>query len=524
MTLKLSLSLCVMLAMSAHADAPTLGYVSIPDRIVAASGTALDVERGLFFAPENRRKPNSRTIAIHFLRFAALAGPASARGGARPPVFLLPGGPGSEFDFTDPKLQQAVERLRRTRDVVYVSQRGYAGAPGLVPDLSTLEQGSPLQEPSSAGRTKALQQAAVKSALEKWTGKGLDLGGYDILNIVDDVYELRAALGYDKIVLRGCSFGSQWSLAYLKRWPASVDRALLSGVEPLDYAYDSPKWLWASMQRLANSAESDPALARHIPRGGLMKALQTVIERMAKAPVTATMKDPMTGTDMQVVLGADDLRQQIRSANGFLGATRRDSLANWPRFILELYRGDYRYLAATTWNRRVSGKRVALIEALIDNSLGISPGRDAQLLAEPEAHWLGDINDYYHNTRELVPTPDVGDEFRADWEITVPVLLVNGDLDWSTPLENARHLRTQLKSGHLLEVQGATHCTEVPEMSVLLPDITERVYSFIDADFEQTPPTQFFKSLPASVSYPPLKFSLPVGPSLYEQWLTQRRP
>lgn len=127
-----------------------------------------------FFAPENRRKPNSRTIVIHFLRFAARA---SRRGGGRPPVLLLPGGPGSEFDSTDPKLQQAVERLRRTRDVVYVSQRGYAGAPGLAPDLSTLEQVSSLQEPSSAGRTKALQQAAVKSALEKWTGKGLDLGG-----------------------------------------------------------------------------------------------------------------------------------------------------------------------------------------------------------------------------------------------------------------------------------------------------------------------------------------------------------
>lgn len=523
MRARIVMLLALGLTGGAHARAPNGTYIQIPVSIPDATGTAIEAQQGLFFVLENRRDPRSRTIAIHFLRFPARAGSQTQAGRKRPAVFLLPGGPGTEFDFKDTKLLRAVERLRRTRDVVYVSQRGNPRAPGLVANLTVTEPQAPLDGSLSAARTQGAKQAAMRRAIEEWTARGVDLRGYDILNIVDDLYELRAALGYERIVLRGCSFGSQWSLAYIKRWPDTVDRALLSGVEPLDYTYDSPKWLWASMSRLAKQAEADAKLARHIPDGDLMKALRTVTERLERAPVTVTITDPKTGRDVRIVLGADDLREQIADARGFLGDTTRESLANWPRFILELHGGGLRYLAARAWELRTAGGATPLIGALIDNSLGISPARDSMLLAEREARWLGDINQDYRNTREITPTPDVGVGFRSDWPIDVPVLLVHGDFDWSTPLENAQHLRAHLKQGHLLEVEGATHCTEVPEMAELLPEVTEQIYSFIDADFEKNTAQRFFATLPHAVAYPALAFSAPTGPSLYDQWLIRRR-
>lgn len=485
-----------------NAAAPGAGtYISTPDTIVAAADLKSDVERGLLFVPENRREPKSRSIAVHFLRFPAL----QARPG-RAAVFLLPGGPGYEADFENPRgpySLRSVERLRRTRDVIYVSQRGNPKAPGLVPDLSA----------------DVLNRANLKEALSTWTSRGVDLRGYDIVNIVDDVHELRQALGYDKIVLVGCSFGSQWSLAYLKRWPETVDRALLSGLEPLDYAYDSPKWLWAALSRLAQRAEADPALAAEIPKGGLLNALTQVIEQLERKPRIVTIQDPRTRQSIPVTLGAQDVRALIADRGAF-GRTPAEALGNWPLFILEMSRGDLRFVAAKTWQtRRAQEEGDPLIGLLIDNSLGITAKRDAALLAEPEARWLGDINAIYRATRDLTPTPDVGDAFRADWKIDVPTLLIHGDVDWSTPLENSRHLLRYLEHGRLIEVQGGTHCDENPVMADERPRDLERIYSFIDADFGTTTPETFFATLPKSVAYPAIRFATPSGRSLYEQWV-----
>jgi pimeloyl-ACP methyl ester carboxylesterase len=505
-------------ATTAWSAEPAVGtYVTVPDTLTAGSDLSIDVERGLFFVPENRASPKSRVIAVHFLRFPALSVAAG-----RPPVFVLPGGPGYDFDFSDPATLRDMNRLRRTREVIYVSQRGYAGAPGFTAPLRAEGRPWPLDEPITFARIAERHRAELGAAFEKWPGRGVDLRGYDILNIVDDVHELRAALGYDKIVLRGCSFGSQWSFSYIKRWPRTVDRALLSGVEPLDYAYDSAKWLWASMERLAKQAEADPALAGRIPRGGLLAALQGVIERLEKEPVTVAIEDPQDGRPVHVTLGADDLREQI-SSGGFMGDERDDSLGNWPLFILELHAGDYRLLAARSWEQRREASSRDLIGALIDNSLGITAKRDAQLRAEPEERWLGDLNDFYHNTRDITPTPKVSDDFRADWPIEVPVLLVNGDLDWSTPVENARHARKFLKRGHLVEVRGGTHCDEEYTMARELPGEMEKINAFVDVDFAKTTPESYFETLPGSVEYPAIRFAVPGSPTLYERWLRARR-
>ena len=209
-------SLLASMAMDCGEASPTAGtYISIPDTIVASPDQRSKVERGLFFASENRRDPRSRLIAVHFLRFPALHGEKG-----RPPVFLLDGGPGDDSDFTNPQAYYSpslVERLRRTRDVVYVSQRGNPKARGLVPALYWKLPGHPMNLPGSAALRREGNRVAVKAVMQEWSDRRVDLRGYDILNIVDDVHELRAALGYDRIVLRGCSFGSQWSLSYLKR-------------------------------------------------------------------------------------------------------------------------------------------------------------------------------------------------------------------------------------------------------------------------------------------------------------------
>src|SRR5262245_10453244 len=82
-------------------------YISIPD-VITAGETRIEAERGLLIVPENRANPESRLIAVPFLRFAALAPQTGAR---RPPVVLLAGGPGDDFDFQDAEAIRELQSL-----------------------------------------------------------------------------------------------------------------------------------------------------------------------------------------------------------------------------------------------------------------------------------------------------------------------------------------------------------------------------------------------------------------------------
>ncbi len=483
-------------------------------------GVTAPAEQGLFFVPENRAKPDSRVIPIHFVRFRAIEGEPG-----RPPVFWLPGGPGMTVNFDKPNRAYSlgalkdIDRLRRTRDVIYVGQRGNAREPQLSSSLWSQTLPAPLTEPGTVEQVRERKRVALKTAIDQWSSRGVDLSGYDILNIVDDVHDLRAALGYDKIVLRGCSFGSHWSFFYMTRWPQTVDRAFLTGVEPHNYGYDSPTYLWKGIERLAQAAQADPNLAPYL-EPHLMQMLQAVIEHLEQRPVTVSIRHLADGREIQVTLGAEDLRQRLRTSIGLMGGdTVRGNMANWPRFVIELYRGDYRYLAAMVLDSRLQGDRTQLITLLIDNSIGITSERDAQLLAEPENRWLGNINATYHHTRDLTPTPDVGDALRANTKIDIPLLLVAGQWDWFTHPENIQEVRPFMPQAHVVTVEGGTHCTDWTELPELLPEESEWLYSFIDADFGQESAQDVFRQIPEQIALPRLRFNLPTGPSLYEQWL-----
>ena len=492
-----------------------------PEIIYDDEGSRIVSERGLMLAPENRAKANSRKITIHFQRFPPI-NPIEER----PPVFLLLGGPGFEYNFNDQRWIDFLNSLRQTWEVVVVSQRGNPSSPGLVPKFRIqFPDALPLDQPASVKAISQRNAVAYENALSNWREAGVDIEGYDILHFTDDVNDLRISLGYDQIVLRGCSFGSQWGFGYLKRWPQTVERAMLSGVEPLDYAYDSAEWLWSAMGRVAAQAEADPELSPSIPTDGLLAALETVIQRLEQNPAAVTVIDPTTKAEVRVVVGADDLRLgAIRSFRAFGQDNDAANLALWPHFILDMYEGDYRALGLMSLVSRQSKSGPNLIVPLTDNSLGISKKRDEKLLNEHERRWI-DPNWLYRATRSVSGAPEISDEFRDDWSISVPTLLVSGDFDWSTPIENAEHAENFLERGKLITVKGATHCTlnKPEQVRAQAPDIFSNLHQFIDGEFENnTVLNAYFESLPDSIALRPVDFQERGEFTVYDVMLQQR--
>ncbi len=499
--------------------APPPGTVHLSPLEITREGLDFRGSQGFLFVPENRAVPDSRTIAVHFMFF-----PAKEESGLGP-VFYLPGGPGDYYDERRFYEYYGGERARlwtteltalnRYRPLVIVNQRGNSRAPGFLPSLRCRVEQAPLDRAENENSAGLRYTSGLESAIAYWTERGFDLAGYDILNISHDLEDLRIALGYDRIALRGGSFGSQWAFAYMEQWPERVDYAVLSGVEPLDYAYDHPQHIWNTVLRVDSLVNEQTGAARILAEhGGIAGAIRKLVSTLQSETRTVTIADE-DGDSVAVVLGAYDFQQSLMS----------EEIETWPRFLAELLAGDYRYLASRVIEARHDRDGGLLIEWLIDNSLGVSAEREAEMLAAPARDWLGDPNFHYAASRGVTPTPVMPDAMRASARSrNLPVVMIHGDLDFSTPIENAEWVLDRFPNAKLIPVRNGGHSAVwdalrarpewIDDFSSLLTDL-ERPIQTPDNAPDSDPSTADRRILTLS---PPV-FDVETGVSLYEELL-----
>ncbi len=396
------------------------GTIEVETRSVAMPSGNAEYEIGTLFVPERRDASGSRTIGVGFARFKATADTPA------PPIFMLPGGPGSSYltrleDESGPSrgFLAQLDRLRKVGDVVLVDQRGFSTR-GDVLRAEYDYPGDPIGEPSSLERDIERFTAMTKAVVKQYEGGDIDLAGYTVKECAGDVRDLSKALAYEKITLVATSFGSQWSFAVMKLFPEIVARALLSGVEPLDHAYDMPSHVFAAMQRMWRSVESNRRYKRYLPEGGMVEAARVAIERLEREPIEITTEGP-DGEPVKVVIGREDFPWRN------------------PAEILELYHGYHERMVRQRVQRGGRGgrSRMSLIGPLIDSSLGVTPERRHQLWTDPAVRYVGRDNfASYLATADLWPSPDVGDDFRRPELCEIPVVFAQGDWDLSTPIEN----------------------------------------------------------------------------------------
>lgn len=482
---------------------------------------ALRGEQGLIVVPENRNVRDSRDVSVHYFRF-----PAREPAGL-PPLFYLPGGPGGFIG--DDNLRSGVRYrgydkitdliiFNQNRDVVIVNQRGIGQVPDehKLPGRWTAKAGRS-SEPRSETKTATRLAEGFRTAVERSRANGIDLRGYDLMHLVDDVDAIRVAYGYEKIALRGTSFGSQWALAYLKKYPQRVDRMILAGVEPLDHAYDSAQGIWRVFERIEVEARRTGELK--LPEVGLMGAVKAIIERLERQPAKVHDRHPRRDFQANILIGPDDFRYYLSTRFPILGVSlhSRRALETWPKFILEIYHGDYQYLAARTIDDRPETYSGNMLLTLVDNSLGISAARLKQLAAEPARRWLGDINGLYTATREVSPAPMIGEEFRRPVVSQVPLLMIHGTHDLATPIENAEELLKHFPNARLIRVAGGTHGATY-SAAAADREFVNHLSRFMSVEDPRTT----FAELPTVIRLPPLKFKKMEGPSLFEELVDSR--
>ena len=435
-----------------------------------------------------------------------------------PPVFYLPGGPGgsySEGHFTGRygKTRAAawmaeLKVLNRNRDLIVLNQRGHSFAPGFsIPNFEYSYERGQQDKPLDIGQKALNQQRAFANCIERFQEKGVDVTGYDIINIVDDIEDIRQHFGYGQVALVGTSFGSQWALGYIHRYPQLVDRAMLSGVEPMDHAWDDAEGIWKVLERIEQAAMTDPKISGDLPAVGLLEAVKTIVRRLEESPAKVHLQIPEKDIDEWILLGADDFRFETMCP---YAEDRKESLELWPKYITELYQEDYSLLAHRAQSGRAGTSWSLMINHLIDNSIGISKEREAVLSARPEIQWIGDPSVNYKATRQVSPMAPITAAFRKPVTQDIPILMIHGNMDWNTPIENAQYVQKHYKNTHLITVERGTHSAK-REWILADKQAALQVFEFMNIDFKKRSFEEYKKTLPVSYSLPKINFDPLIG-------------
>lgn len=204
------------------------------------------------------------------------------------PVFVLAGGPGEAGSDVVGLLETTFKRMRATRDIVFIDQRGTGRSGKLRCDDKLLDEGATEAQANDA-LAKCL--AAIRQPL----------GLYNTANAAADIEQVRLALGYGKVNIFGGSYGTRLGQVYARSYPASVRTLILDGVAAPEQvipagAQDAQTALDGIFQRCA----ADKACAAAYPQ--LAREFETLLARVNAGSVKLDFTHPRNLKRLQLPL------------------------------------------------------------------------------------------------------------------------------------------------------------------------------------------------------------------------------
>lgn len=412
-----------------------------PTTFETMNGKSVEAEKGTFYVPENRSSDSEKHITLSFIRFKSTnPNPGS-------PIVYLAGGPGGSGSGTARGSRfDLFMAMREVADVIAFDQRG-TGLSGRLHGCP-YRWTYPLDKP---GDREALLEAAKENAQKcasHWEEQGVDLAAYNTNESADDLEVLRQVLETDKISLWSISYGTHLALATIKRYPTSIDRVIMAGLEGPDHTIKMPSDQQRMLEAIDALVKADPVMSKKMP--DFLGTVSSVLDRLEQEPVTVELE--RDGTMVQLAIGKFDVQ---RISTFFLRGP-----SNF-KALLSLYQdmaaGDFSSIAPIILENARSGGLRAMSSAM-DAASGISDTRWAQVERERKETLLGDaINFPYPSINDALGVPDLGAAFRAPVQTDVPALFISGTLDGRTPVSNAEEIRPGFSTHTHLIIEGAGH-------------------------------------------------------------------
>ena len=392
---------------------------------------------GYIIVNENPNEPNGQKINIHYAIIPAVKNiyPNQA-------FLAIAGGPGQSAIDNAPLFNNTFARIRETRDILLIDQRG-TGRSNILkcPEDKSV---SPLL--MNEGNFDTI--AETNKCLAAIDG---DVTQYTSTAALKDFEAVRISLGYDKLHIYGISYGTRMAQLYMREYAEAIATVTLDGVVPMQ---QSVLAIGLAIDRavdlLISECENLSRCQQQFP--SLRKALATIEVELMLSPVKAQIFHPMTGQPTEFLLTHDKFLSVIRLA--LYSPTTRVLL---PYAIHQA--GEKNYQA------------VLGLYSLTMEGIDIAMGMHASVVCSEDIHRLStDLSteletSYMGRTMftelskvcSVWPSTKVDETFSAPISNNIPTLLLSGELDPATPPDWAMLAMADMKNAKHLVAPHAAH-------------------------------------------------------------------
>ncbi len=406
---------------------------------------------GTFTVFEDRKSASGRTLELPVVVLPAKHPMHRA-------VFWNPGGPGASATQAAPfiaagETAEELTQLREHYDIVLVDNRGIGGARPQQCDTA------PAEHPEYYF-LQLWPDALLKSCRERLAADA-NLSLYTSSSAADDLDDIRAALGYPKVVLDGDSYGTFFYLVYMRQHPEHVESAILDGVAPpglLIIPLQDAAGAQLAVDQLFAACAKDPDCAEHFPN--LTAHFAELVHRFDAGPISINFSNPVTHRPQVVQLSkevfADRLRQTLYQS---------DAAAYVPYIVERAYLQDYAPLGQMI--DVTTRGLVGLV--MVGENLSVTCAEDIPFITEEEIRrtsagsFEGDLRvRAQQRACRIWNVNPVAATFNQPVRSKVPVLMVSGSDDPTTPPKYGDLALQYLPNARRVMVQGAAHVTETP--------------------------------------------------------------
>lgn len=437
---------------------------------------------GTFGVYEDRETHAGRIIQLGIIVLKAKHPNADA-------IAYIEGGPGvpalPDAPFIADGDDPVLKAFQPSYDIIFVDNRGMGVSNPTKCNISPYD--------NMAAYFLQIWPDGILSSCYKRYAKTSNPSAYNTNNAVDDLDDVRAALGYRKLVLYGGSYGSFFSFIYIRRHEDRVKSAVLYGIMPPHFESlpGAPDGAQVALDDLVAKCARDESCRRHFPQ--FAAHFQAVLGRFQRGSVSMQVLNPKTKHMKNVRLSKEVLVDRIRQ-NLYLP----DTAAFLPYIIERAYRFDYVPLGrmVDVWSQFLAqgqdaGTNLAYRCAELDPFIS-----EAELQTQAAHSFTGDLRVRAERRACAIWNVDpMPAAFNNPIRSGVLILMLDGSDDPVTPPKYAERAMATLPNAKLVVVRGAGHGVSMPCTNHLMiqflreSSATRIAASSCDAAFE-TPPFQ----------------------------------